>query len=220
MEIRIKYTEELNDLLQHIIKMGVLVEEAVSKALFALEQRNEALADEVIAKDVNIDKLRMEIEDKCIRIIATEQPVASDLRKIMTTVKIVSHIERIGDHARFLARAVKEIPEEIMAPALSRIKEMAEIGISMLRAALNAFVDMDPDKAHNIAEKDAMIDQLHKELYRKIIKMMEQNPKVIEHGSTLLFLNRFMERLGDHVTNICDWVCFANTGKRLSEKFQ
>lgn len=202
--------------MQSLIKMGVMVEEAVSKAIFALEQNDETLADEVIAKDKDIDALRFEIEDRCILIIATEQPVAHDLREIMTAVKIVSHIERIGDHARFLARAAKEIPEEIMAPALVRIKKMAEIGIGMLRQSIDAFVERDVKKAREAVKRDKTIDELHNELYSKIIDMMEKDPHVIEHGSTLLFLNRFMERLGDHVISICDWVCFANTGKRLS----
>lgn len=215
METRIKFQQELNNMLQTLIKMGVLVEEAVTKALYALEQRDIDLAEQVIEKDKIIDDIRVEIEDTCIRIIATEQPVAHDLREIMTTVKIVSHIERIGDHARHLAKAVKEIPEKVMDTAYPRIKRMAEIGIAMLRDSLDAFVERDALKAEKAAARDVEIDEIHKELYKDILKMMEEDKKVIEYGSNLLFLNRFMERLGDHVTNICEWVCYANTGKRL-----
>jgi phosphate transport system protein len=216
MEPRIKFREELDALMQKLIGMGVLVEEAVSKALFALEQRNTDIADEVIERDAEIDQIQQDIEDNCIRIIATEQPVAHDLREIITTVKVVDHIERIGDHASYLAKAVKEIPEEIMEPALPKIKKMAEIGIAMLKQSIDAFVQRDAEKAQKAADQDVTIDNLHKELYSDILEMMEKNPRAVEYGSTLLFLNRFMERLGDHVINICDWVCYANTGERLT----
>ena len=216
METRIRFREELNQLMDNITKMGVLVEEAVSRALFALEQRNTELADEVIRKDGEIDQMQIDIEESCIRIIATEQPVAHDLREIMTTVKVVDHIERIGDHASYLAKAAKEVPEKIMDPALPKIKKMAEIGLGMLKDSIDAFVQRNPDKAQKAADQDATIDNLHKELYADIIKMMENNPNEVEYSSTLLFLNRFMERLGDHVINICDWVCYANTGERLT----
>ena len=215
METRIKFQKELHNIMQTLIKMGVLVEEAVTKALFAIEHHDVALAEQVIEKDAVIDQLRVEIEDMCIRIIATEQPVAHDLRELITTVRIVSHIERIGDHARHLARAVKEIPEEVMGAAYPRIKRMAEIGVSMLRESLDAFAERDALKAEKTAARDVEIDEIHKDLYKDIIAMMEKDKKAIEYGSTLLFLNRFMERLGDHVTNICEWVCYANTGKRL-----
>jgi phosphate transport system protein len=133
----------------------------------------------------------------------------------MTTIKIVSHIERIGDHAKRLARAVTEIPEEYMAPAYPRLKKMADIGISMFRDSLDAFVKRDAVKAEEAAKRDKQIDEIHGQLYHEIIEMMEKYPTTIEYGSTLLFLNRFMERLGDHVIHMCDWVCYANTGKRM-----
>lgn len=218
MEPRTKFREELNSLTDKLIKMGVLVDEAVTKALVAIEERNVRIADEVIENDTVIDTMQKEIQDLGIRIIATEQPVAHDLREIMTTATMVSHLERIGDHARFLAKAAKEIPEEIMDPAFPKIKKMAEIGIAMLRESLDAYAEGDAGKAKHAVEQDAIIDDLHKELYVDIINMMEKNPKSIEYGSSLLFLNRFMERMGDHVINICDWVYYANTGKRLIDE--
>ncbi len=217
MEIRTRYREELSLLMKKLIKMGVLAEEAVSKALLAVEENNTELADEVIENESVFNEMQKDIQDLCIRIIATEQPVAHDLREIITTSTIVSHLARIGRHGSYLAKAAKEVPEEIMDPVFPKIKRMAEIGISMLRESLDAFADGDSEKARKSVEKDKIIDEIHKELYVNIIRMMKENPNSIEYGPTLLFLNRFMERMGDHITNICDWVCYASTGKRLRD---
>jgi len=215
VEPRYHYQEELNALYQQILKLGAMVEEALNKAIIALSVHDTELAAAVVQGDDAIDALAIAIEDEATRIIAMEQPVATDLRELITTTKLAGGLERIGDHARHIARRVPVIPHEIIAPALESIKTMAEIGIGMVRDSLTAFVDQDADLAREVAERDDRIDAVHKTVYEQLIAMMKDNPDLIGHGVNLMFLNRFLERLGDHVTNMCEWVVFAKTGDHV-----
>lgn len=215
MEARHRFTLELNNLKQLILKMGALVEESLGKAITALARRDSELAQAVIEGDSVIDDLQNQIEDNCTRLIATEQPVAGDLRAILTSVKLCSDLERIGDHARHLARAVEQIPGSVMAVALPKIRRMAELGQSMVHDSLTAFVEQSADGAMAVAARDEEIDHAHQELYAEIVTMMKQHPEQIDAGISLMFLNRFLERLGDHVTNMCEWVIYANRGEHI-----
>ena len=215
MALRYHYQEELTALYQRILKLGSMVEEALNKAITALSVHDVELAATVIEGDDEIDVLAIAIEDEATRIIATEQPVATDLRELITTTKLAGGLERIGDHARHVAKRVPVIPQEVIAPALPNIKTMAEIGIGMVHDSLTAFVDQNADLAREVAERDDRIDSVHKTLYQQMIDMMKNNPEWIGHGVNVMFLNRFLERLGDHVTNMCEWVVFAKTGHHV-----
>lgn len=212
MENRAKLSEELGTVYQQVLKMGTFVEEALQKAINALVHRDNALAKAVIDNDLQIDNYQSQIEDICTKIIATEQPVASDLRNLVTVIKIVSDLERIGDHARHLARSLDSVEQDTMDALLPDIEGMTNIGIDMVHKSLTAFSTFDKALAQSVAKLDDQLDHQHKELYTKIIELMKEDPEKIEQGSTLLFLNRFLERLGDHVTNICEWIVYANTG--------
>jgi phosphate transport system protein len=213
MEVRHKFQEELRTLVQSIERMSVLVEESIRKAFHALEVGDAKLAEQVIEQDERIDAMQKDVEYQCTTVIATEQPVAGDLRELITAVKIVSNIERIGDHARHLARSVTTVKPENMALALDDLHKMADIGLDMLEQAITAFAARDGEKAREVAARDDEIDELHVQLKSKITERMKQDPSFVEDGSTLLFLNRFMERFGDHVTNICEWVNFSQTAE-------
>ena len=213
MEIRQKFNDQMADVYQHILRMGALVEEALHKALTAVRNHDSSLATQVIAEDTAIDDYQKRIEDICTVIIATAQPVATDLRELVTIFKIVSDLERIGDHARHLAKSVTKVSEPVMARVLPQIQEMTERGISMVHQALTALSSRDSDKALAIAAMDSEIDRLHRALYSTILDIMKEHPDRIEEGTSLIYLNRFLERLGDHVGNICDWIVYARTGQ-------
>ena len=215
MGMRHHYQTDLNALYQLILKLGSMVEAALNKAITALSIHDTDLAATVIAGDGEIDALAIAIEDEATRIIAMEQPVATDLRELITTTKLAGGLERIGDHARHVAKRVSVIPHEVIAPALPGIRTMAEIGIGMMRDSLTAFVDQDADLARDVAERDDRIDAVHRTLYQEMIELMKRNPASIGHGVNVMFLNRFLERLGDHVTNMCEWVVFAKTGDHV-----
>ncbi|WP_052078927.1 phosphate signaling complex protein PhoU [Spirochaeta lutea] len=219
METRIRLNEQMAEVYQTVLKMGTFVEEALRKALNAVSNRNMNLAQQVIEHDIHIDSYQNAIEDMCTKIIATEQPVASDLRELVTLIKVVSDLERIGDHARHLAKSISSISEPILEQVLPKIKVMTEKGISMVHDALTALSTHDADLATTIAAMDDQIDELHTQLYEQIITIMQEDPRYIEEGTTLLFLNRFLERLGDHVTNICEWIVYAKRGTHIELNF-
>ncbi len=209
------FEQDKKNLYNEILKMGAIVEVSLRKALSALSNRDQALAKEVIEGDARIDELQLQIEDRCAVLIATENPVAGALRKIITSIKIASDLERIGDHARHLARALDSVDRGLLDAMLPRIRDMAERGIGMVHDALTAFVDDDTDTAVSVAERDEKIDELHRSLYQEIIARMQEKPHLIASGTNLIFVNRFLERLGDHVTNICEWVVYANKGTHV-----
>lgn len=215
METRLQLDQQLGELYQQILRMGAMVEEALQKAVEALQTDNQELAELVSAEDAKIDLLHIAIEDMSTQIIALEQPVATDLRELITATKLASDLERIGDHARHIARRVNKLPKEMLEKAVPSIDEMAKVGISMLHDSLSAYVDQDEAKAREVAKKDDAIDAAHKKLYKSLVAMMQEHPEWIEQGVELMFLNRYMERLGDHVTNMCEWVIFARSGEHV-----
>ncbi|MFP4509333.1 MAG: phosphate signaling complex protein PhoU [Spirochaetaceae bacterium] len=215
MERRRQLDERLSELYQEILRMGALVEEALRKAVLALKTDDQQLADTVRSEDAQIDAMQIAIEDLCMHIIALEQPVATDLRELITATKLASELERIGDHARHIARRVNRLPKELLAIAVPGIDDMANVGVSMLHDSLSAYVAQDEAQAREVAEKDDEIDAAHRKLYQSLIAIMRDRPEWIEHGVELMFLNRYMERLGDHVTNMCEWVIFARSGEHV-----
>jgi len=215
MEPRHHFDRELQGLYEDILRMGSLVEEAISKSVTALATRDTELARAVIAADAEVDQLQILIEDDAMGIISREQPVATDLRELVTATKIVGDLERMGDHARHIAKAVIDIPPEVVDVALESIEKMAKLGVGMIHDSLTAFAEQDAEAARQISDRDDEVDAIHKQLYQKLLATMKDNPEWIQHGAKLLFLSRYLERLGDHVTNMCEWVVFAKTGAHV-----
>jgi phosphate transport system protein len=215
MGARHVFEKEMAAVNQEILRMGVMVEEALHRAVQSLVDRDEALARAVIADDAAINHMEQEIEDRCIVLIAREQPVATDLRKLVTGLKIVTQLERMGDHALHVAKGtLRLLPETYMKPLID-IPRMAEIGIAMIRDALNAFLDNDAQRAREVACRDQDIDELHNQVMREVFTYMMEDAKFISQSISLLFISRFLERIGDHVTNICEWVVYGATGERV-----
>lgn len=215
MEGRTHLTTQLNYMYDNILKLSALVEEALKKALAALSLGDSQLAQTVIENDARIDELQLEIDNHCTRMLATEQPVAHDLREIIAAMKISTDLERIGDHARHLARAVSVISDATFLATVPNIQDMGELGVQMVHDVITAFVEQDADTAVEIASRDDELDTMHRTLYKKIVEIMRKNPEKIDKGMDLMFLNRFLERLGDHVTNMCELVVFSKRGEHV-----
>ncbi|MFW5695233.1 MAG: phosphate signaling complex protein PhoU, partial [Alkalispirochaeta sp.] len=192
-----------------------LVEEALRKALTAVTNQDYELAEHVKKNDHQIDTLQFALDKRCTEIIATEQPVATDLREILVAMKISSDLERIGDHARHLVRVMDHLTDAVFRETLPRFAEMTEKGISMVHDSITAYVNHDPHQAREVARRDDDIDEMHRALYKELLSMIAANPDRVETGTALVFLNRFLERLGDHVTNMCEWIVYAKTGEHV-----
>ncbi|MCL2758967.1 MAG: phosphate signaling complex protein PhoU [Treponema sp.] len=217
METRKFFSEELSRLRQDILAMATKVEENLGKALTALRTRNPELAKEVRADDAEIDALQLRIEDDAAIVIATQQPVARDLREMVTIFKLTSNIERIGDHAVHLARAAKKLSKAGDSPfrAQEHLEKMAEIGQFMIRAALSAFMAQDSQAARDAAAMDNKIDEEHKALTENILKLMKKNPDLVKSALQVLHTSNQLERLGDHITNICEAVIYMIEGTHV-----
>jgi phosphate transport system protein len=215
MSTREHFDECLKDLSICVLKVGTYVEGALKKALNALIEQDVKAADEIIAEDEVINQMHLDIEDKCVGTIAREQPVAGDLREIMTTIKVVSNLERIGDHAVHLAKATKRMAGHPYHSSIYKIKKMAEIGIQMVHDGVEAYVNKDSVTARAVAKNDDQIDQIHDELIQELLDAMRHSDRPVEMSTSLLFLSRFMERLGDHMASICEWIVYGAEGKHV-----
>ena len=212
MDVRHHFQEQLHEMYQAVLRMGTLVEEALQKALTAVTNDDRDLAETVKREDDKIDALQFEIDRRCTEMIATEQPVATDLREILVAMKIASDLERIGDHARHLVRVMDELTDAAFRGTLPRFREMTEMGIGMVHDSITAYVNHDPESARNVARRDDQIDEMHRAMYQTLIGIIKHNPDRTEEGTALIFLNRFLERLGDHVANMCEWIVYAKSG--------
>jgi phosphate transport system protein len=213
MSIRCHFDKEMLFLHQEVLKMGVLVEQAIRKSLDALANKDVNKAQQVIDDDKIIDRFEKNIEDQCIQLIAREQPIATDLRTVITTLRIVSHLERIGDYGVHLAKSVLVIAKTSGEIPLKGIPAMAEMALRLIPAALTAFVNKDTEAAVCLAREDDKIDAMYKEKLRELLGFMKDNPSSIEQSVNLLFMNRFIERFADHVVDICEWVVYNVTGE-------
>jgi len=216
MYSRRHFDDALEALNQDVLRMGTLVEEALRKSIKALVDRNIDLADEVITGDTKIDACQLEIEDKCTVLIATEQPVAADLRQIVATLNVLGDLERIGDQAVHVAEVMKRLYGEPYIKPLIDIPRMAEIAEGMIHDALTAFVNNDPDAAREVAGRDDVLDELHAQVLRELLTYMMEDPGKLSQGINFLFLSRWLERSGDHVTNICERIVFLATGRHVA----
>jgi len=215
MESRKFFSEELSRLRQDILAMATRVEENLGKALTALRTRNSELAKEVRADDSDVDALQIRIEDDAAMIIATQHPVARDLREMVTIFKLTSNIERVGDHAVHLSRAAKKLAKSTDAPLdmQENLEKMAHLGQQMLRAAISAFLEQDANAAREAAAMDCKIDSEHKEVTESVLKLMKKKPEQVKSALQILHTSNQLERLGDHITNICEAVIYMIEGK-------
>jgi phosphate transport system protein len=190
-----------------------MVEKAIYRSMEALKNRDLELAQRVIADDSEIDRKRYDIEEKCIELIVTQQPVASDLRIIVAVLNIIIDLERIGDHAEGIAKIAVMIGKEPPLKPLIDLPRMAQKTGEMLRRSLDAFINRDADAAREIVTEDDEIDSLYDQVFRELLTFMAEDPRTITRATRLIWVAHNLERSADRVTNICERVVFVITGK-------
>lgn len=216
------FHEELRDLKQRLLRMGVLVEEAIKKAIDAVLQRNEDLAEEVFREEKIINRLEIEIDDRGHSFLALEQPMASDLRLLTMILKIDTDLERMGDHAVNIAeRALflaKEPPLKMME--MIYLPEMAEAVQRMLKDALDSFIHEEVCRARNVLERDDEVDALNDNLYLQLGKMMAKDPMIVKTGMNLVMIGHNLERIADLANNIAEDVIYMKEGKEVRHRVE
>jgi phosphate transport system protein len=212
---RIHFEEEKQRLNEGLVRMGLKVEEDLRKAIQALRNQDADLARLVRDDDVAVNALQHAIEDACGVLIATQQPVAQDMRELLAMVKIANDLERIGDHAVHLAKLVIKMKDEPYLKSIARVRKMAEIGCEMIMGAMQAFAERSADKARSIAAGDDRIDKLNKSVVKNLLELMREKPKLIKPATRIIAVSGHMERLGDYVTNICESVVYCVEGTRV-----
>lgn len=207
------FQEELEQLKTRLLEMGGLAEDRVRMAVDALVERDAALVDRVLSGDGPINQLHIEIDSRCFKLIALHQPMAVDLRSIVSAVKINTDLERVGDLAINIAEAVRRYLRHPPVKELIDIPRMADIAQAMLRDALDAYVRRDVDLAHRVLNEDDKLDALKTQVFRELLTYMLQDTSTIEPSLDLILISRHLERIGDHATNIAEDVIFLVSAK-------
>ena len=210
--MRIQFNEELGRLHHDLLAMGSRVEEDLKKALEALRTGDVALANEVKAGDELVNAMQLKIEDQAAMLIATQQPVARDLRELVTVFKVTDNLERIGDHAVHLAKAAKRLAGTPYPRPLDRLERMATVGIRMVHDSVIAYLERDEALARATAALDDQVDAEHKAFIQEVLAYLAENPGKAGQATKLMATSSFLERLGDHVTNLCEAVVFMVSG--------
>ena len=213
MEMRTNFHKRLREIQDDVLAMGSMVEKANSQAIDALKGRDLDLARKVISDDPKVNRRRFEIEEKCIQLIATQQPMAGDLRAIICVLNIITEMERIADHAQGIAKIVIMIGDEPPLKPLIDIPRMADKVNDMLRRSLDAFIARDADAARQITAEDDEVDELYNQVFRELLSFMIEDPRTITRATRLIWVAHNLERSADRVTNICERVIYLVTGK-------
>ena len=212
--MRKNFHEKLDNLSEELLKMGSMVEERVHKSVVALKEQDVEKAQEVIDGDDIIDDYEMKIEKQCVDLLALQQPVARDLRQIIAVSKINNDLERIADLAQNIARIAEELSTVEFVKPLVDIPKMSHAAQEMVRNSLDAFIERDVELAKETARRDSEVDQLDDQILRELLTYMLEDPKAIKQGNRLMFASRYLERIADHATNICEDVIYMITSEQ------
>jgi phosphate transport system protein len=210
---RITFDRQLQNMLDEVLVLGSMVEQAVAGSVDALKRRDFDLSHQIYKADRDINVKRYEIEQNCLTLIATQQPMARDLRLLAAILEIITELERIGDYAKGIARINILIGDEPLVKPLIDIPKMSAIGLDMLRRSLTAFVERDATTARAIANEDDKVDELYNAVYHELLDIMISDPGKIDRATYLIWAAHNLERLSDRVTNICERIVFVVTGE-------
>jgi phosphate transport system protein len=213
-----EYERELQEIRDGLLYLGALTERALERGSQALLERNSVLAREIVREDVQIDRLDVDLEEKCIRLLALRQPAARDLRFITTAIKITGHLERIGDMAANIAEKVIILNDLPQIKPYVDLPRMVEISRGMIRKSLDAMVREDIELAKKVREEDAVIDQLNDQVFRELLTFMMEDPRKIQVCLYIMQISKSLERIADHAEGIADMVTYMVTGKSVRHK--
>lgn len=207
------YHKSLNELQDELMQLASMAGNALTKAMTALKDRDLAASKKIVIADAEVNRKRFEIEEKCIRLIATQQPMAVDLRILATIINIVTDLERIGDHAEGIAKISLSIGQAQLVKPLIDLPRMADKALSMLQRCMESFVARDAVAARKICDEDDEVDALYDAVYNELILLMVENPAIIKDATYLIWGAHNIERIADRVTNIAERVVYMVTGK-------
>ena len=211
--IRKSFSDELQEMKQDILKMGSVVEEMLVGSVRALQLRDEILADEVIAKDDLVDGYNVVIEQRCLRLLALQQPMARDLRTIAAGLYIIKDVERMGDYALDIAKAAKKLSGIDPVKDLVKIPKMAQIVQCMLHDSLLAYVNQSVEEISEVARKDDEVDMLYRQVRDEMIGLIQERPMIAQPAVELILVARYLERIADHITNVGERIAYMETGE-------
>jgi phosphate transport system protein len=210
---RVTFDRELSEIQEDMLAMASMVEAAITRGIQALKNRDLELARGIIADDLAINKKRYETEENCLEIMATQQPLAGDLRTLVSVLYITVDLERMGDHAEGIAKIAIMLGDEPALKPYVDIPKMAEVAVEMLRGSLEAYRDRNTDLARKIVNRDDEVDALYDQVYHDLLKFMINEPETIQRATYLIWVAHNLERIADRVTNICERVVYLVEGK-------
>ena len=214
--MRNRFDRQLSTLNDELIEMGSMIEKSIETAIKALVNQDVDLARHAIEADEEIDRQERIIEDICLKLLLQQQPVAKDLRLISSALKMITDMERIGDHASDISEITIALADQPYIKKLEHIQQMAKETMIMLVGSIEAFVDKDLEKANEVIKRDDVVDDLFDKVKKELIQMIHENADKGEQAADLLMVAKYMERIGDHATNISEWVIFSITGEHKS----
>jgi phosphate transport system protein len=209
------FHDELDALKQTLLAMGGLVEDQIRRAMRALLERDDVLAQDVIDRDRQVNAYDVEVDEQCVNLLALNQPAASDLRFITTAMKIVTDLERIGDQAVNIAQRALELNREPQLKPYIDLPRMADRAQRMVKESLDAFVAGDTALARQVCAADAEVDALKEQIFRELLTFMMEDPRTVSRAIRVILISRFMERVADHATNIAEMVIYLVEGKMV-----
>lgn len=212
--MRSKFDEQLRLLNQEMMYMGTMIEDSIQKAIEALIAQNAQLAEKIMNSDSDVDHEQKKIENICFNLLMQQQPVARDLRVISAAMKMVTDMERIGDHAADISEMTVMMASEPYVVDLSDIKKMASETVLMLIRSIEAYVEKDMLKAQSVIDHDDIVDELFNKVKQELIEMIRKNPAVSEQAADMLMVAKYFERIGDHATNLAELIIFALDDKK------
>ncbi len=210
---RTVFTQSMQEMQEEMLSLGSMVEKAVARSVEALRTQNVELAQQIIEFDEHINAQRWKIEENSTLLIATQAPLAGDLRYIFAVMHIATELERMADYAQGIAKLTLRIVDEPLLKPLIDLPRMADIGRELLMEALDAFIEQDADRARQVARRDDEVDQLYEQVYRELLTFMISDPRTVPRATHLLWVAHNLERIADRVTNICERTIFSVTGE-------
>ena len=216
--MRNRFDLQLKQLNDDVIEMGNMIERAIEMAVYALVAQDKEKAKQAIAFDMDIDHMERDIEALCMKLLLQQQPVARDLRQISSALKLITDMERIGDQAADIAELSLQLGDVSYVDNLDLIQKMANETMSMVVRGTEAFVTKDMDLAHEVINNDDVVDDLFDQVKNYLIKLIQDNHEKSFQAADLLMVAKYFERIGDHATNIAEWVIYSITGKHEDEE--
>jgi len=216
--MRTRFDEQLKEMNNSLIQMGAFIENAIALATKALVEQDQTLAKKAIECDNEIDDMEKHIESQCLKLILHQQPIASDLRLISTALKMITDMERIGDHATDISEITLVLSDTVYIKKLEHIPQMAQATIKMVSDSIDAYVRKDLELANSVIKYDDVVDKLFRAVKEDLIVLIHEDVKNGEQAMDLLMIAKYFERIGDHAVNIAEWVIFSITGKHKNKK--